>query len=87
MAVLKQSGWKLEKDCFLANLVFSGKWLYLVKVVVFGLKRFYSGKNNCIWAKVVVFVQKRMYSRKVVVLGQKWLCLCKRGCIRAKCLY
>ena len=90
MVVLKQSGWKLESDCFLAKLVYSGKWLYLVKVVVFGLERLYSGKNNCIRAKLlysgkeVVFGQNWLYSCKVVVFRQKWLYLCKSGCIRAK---
>ena len=97
MVVLKQSGWKLESDCFLAKLVYSGKWLYLVKVVVFGLERFYSGKNNCIRAKVVVigqrgciranlvvFVQSGCIPAKAVVFVQKWLYLCKSGCIRVK---
>ena len=97
MVVFKQSGWKLESDCFLAKLVYSGKWLYLVKVVVFELERFYSGKDNyirakvvvfgqtgCIQAKLVVFVQSGCDPAKVVVFVQKWLYLCKSGCIKSK---
>ena len=77
MVVLKQSGCKLESDCFLAKLVYSGKWLYFVKVVVFELERFYSGKNYCIWAKVVVFGQRCCIRAKMVVFVQS-------GCIPAK---
>ena len=53
------------------------------KVVVFGQKWFYSGKNRFIWAKnvysgrrvcnqsrVVVFEKKLLYLDKVVVFGQ-----------------
>ena len=64
MIVLKQSGWKLKSEFFLAKLLYSGKWLYLAKVVVFGLERFYSGKKP-------VFGQKWLYSFKVVVFRQK----------------
>ena len=86
MIVLKQSGWKLKSEFFLANLLYSGKWLYLVKVVVFGLERFYSGKKTCIWAKVVVFVQSGCNPAKVVVFVQKWMYSGKRDFIQAKLL-
>ena len=70
MVVLKQSGCKLESDFSLAKLVYSGKWLCLVKAVVFELERFYSGKNYCIWAKVVVFGQRCCIRVKMAVFVQ-----------------
>ena len=47
------------------------KWLYSGKVVVFGQKLLYLGKNGCIRVKVVLF-------------GQKLFNSCKRGCNRVK---
>ena len=52
------NGWNLGKICSI-----SAKWLYLGKVVVFGLNRFwgqnctYLGKMGCVLAKWVVFGQ------------------------------
>ena len=64
-------------------VVLGQKWLYSVKVVVFGKELLYSGKGGCIRPKwlysfnVVVFGQKCLFLTKVVlfviVLGQKWL--------------
>ena len=67
-----------------------------VKMVVFGKKGLYSGRNRCIPAnwlysdKVIVFGQQWLYSGKLVVIGQKWLYSGKSvvfgqfGCIRAE---
>ena len=48
-----------------------------MKLVVFGQKSFYSGKSDCIGAKVVAFGQSCCIRAKVVVrakvFGQKWL--------------
>ena len=83
-------------------VVFGLKWLFLVKLVIrativlFGQKRFYSGKRCCFLAKVVVFGQKFLYSVKMVVFGnvvvfdQKLLYSGKlvvrgqSGCVRTK---
>ena len=45
-------------------VVFGKKWLYSVKVVVFGQKLFNSGKSGCNRVKQVVFA-------RVVVFGQR----------------
>ena len=42
-------------------------------MVVFERKWFYSGKNGCIKANVVVFEQSGCIQAKGVVFGQKWL--------------
>ena len=55
-----------------------------MKLVVFGQKWFYSGKSDCIEAKVVAFGESCCIRAKVVVIGQKWLYSGKSGCIRAK---
>ena len=60
------------------------KWLYSGKVVVFGQKLLYLGKNGCIRDRVVVFGKKWLYSVKVVVFGQKLFNSGKSGCNRVK---
>ena len=63
---------------FSSNKVAIGlKMLYFGKVVVFGQKWLYYGKNGCIFAKL-------FYSAKVVVIGEKRLYSGKNDCIRAK---
>ena len=46
-------------------------------MVVFGEERLYSGKNGCIWAKMVVLGLKWLYSGN-------WLYPVKSGCVWAK---
>ena len=58
-------------------ILFSQKWLYSCKVVVFGIKSLYSDKSGYNWVKVVVFGQG-------CCIWAEWLCYCKTGCIRAK---
>ena len=41
-------------------------------MVVFGQKRFYSGKSGCIRAKWLYSVKSGCILAKVVVFGQKW---------------
>ena len=53
------------------------KQVVFAKVVVFGQRKFFSGK-------VVVFEQRWLYSSKVVVFWQKWYYSDKSCCIRAK---
>ena len=50
------------------------------KVVVFGKKLLYSGKNGCIWAKLDVYRQGGCFMTNSLFSG-------KSSCIRAKLLF
>ena len=60
-------------------VVFGKSVCIRAKVVVFGLKLMYSGKevvfgqSGCIRAKVVVFMQKWMYSSKSGCILARWV--------------
>ena len=53
-------------------------------MVVFGQKRFYTGRSGSIWANFVVFGQGSCIRVKVVVFDQSGCYLGKSCCIRAK---
>ena len=42
-------------------------------MVVFGQKRFYSGKTDVIWAKLLYSGKGGSIGEEVVLFGQKWL--------------
>ena len=78
MAISGQSG------CIWANVVvFGQKWLYSVKVVLFGKVAVF-GQGGCIQAKVVVFGQKLLYSGKSDGIRANEVIFEQSGCVLAK---
>ena len=47
--------------------VIRAKWLYS------GIFLLFSGKSDCVQAKIVLFGQKWLHSGKVVVFGKTWV--------------
>ena len=63
MVVFLQIGcFRVKSSCIRVKVLFSRKWLYSCKVVVFGQKSLYSRKS-------CYFRTKLLYSGKVVVFG------------------
>ena len=82
MVVLGEGGFFGQIGCIRGKVIVFGqsgrtrvRWLYSVKVVVFGQKCFLIGQSGCIRVKVVIFGQRCCIRAKVVVFVQKLLYL------------
>ena len=74
--------------CIRAKIVVFGlKLLYSGKEVVFGQSCCFRAKKGCVRAKVDVFGQKWLYLDRMVVLRLKCLYSGKSGCFRETWLY